>query len=247
MTSSEPSPQQTEQASSLITGYEPAGVSDEAVAPVTPAASPRNETVGARTSCLGAFGEVLETVILAMVIFLLIRNVVQNFRIEGPSMQPNFHDGQFLFINRFAYCPGLHLDAAPLNLHWSKTWCLWQPQRGDVLVFRYPRDPSKDFIKRVIGLPGETVEVRAGRVYIDGSLLPEPFGPNEGSYSAPPTVVPQDNVYVMGDNRNNSSDSHTWGPLPESYIVGRSWLSYWPPQDWGVVPRWNYSQFQPAS
>jgi signal peptidase I len=253
MTSSQTSPEtpdEAQAASSFAAPYEPASAGEpEAGGRALPVASDvqtGREAAGARTSCLGAVGEVLETLILALVIFLLIRNVVQNFRIEGPSMQPNFHDGQFLFINRFAYCPGLHLDAPPVNLHWSKTWCLWPPQRGDVIVFRYPRDPTKDFIKRVIGLPGETVEVRSGRVYIDGELLPEPFGPLEGSYSAPPIVVPKDNVYVMGDNRNNSSDSHTWGPLPESFIVGRALLSYWPPQDWGIVPQWNYSQFEPT-
>jgi signal peptidase I len=161
-------------------------------------------------------------------------------------MEPNFHDGQFLFINRWAYCPGLHLDLAPLDLHWSRTRCIWQPQRGDVIVFRYPADPTKDYIKRVIGLPGEHVEVRNGQVFINGERLPEPFGPNPGSYTAPALTVPPDQVYVMGDNRNNSSDSHIWGPLPESYIVGRAWLSYWPPPLWGVVQQWDYGSTQPA-
>ncbi len=192
----------------------------------------------------GSFGralvDILQTLVLAGIVFLLIRNVVQNIRIEGVSMEPNFHDGQFLFINRWAYCPGLHLDVAPFNLHWAATRCLWQPQRGDVIVFRYPRDPTKDYIKRVIGLPGERVAVKNGQVYIDGTLLPEPFHPNPGSYTSGEITVPPDNVYVMGDNRNNSSDSHLWGPLPENDIVGRAWVSYWPPQLWGLVARWNF-------
>lgn len=189
-------------------------------------------------------GDILQTLVLAIIFFLLIRNVVQNFRIEGISMEPNFHDGQFLFINRWAYCPGVHLDVSPLDFHFSRTRCLWQPQRGDVIVFRYPRDPSKDYIKRVIGLPGESVEVRNGEVFINGQALPEPFQPNPGTYSSPATVVPAGQVYVMGDNRNNSSDSHLWGPLPEDDIVGRAWLSYWPPSLWNVVPRWDFSTLE---
>lgn len=189
-------------------------------------------------------GDILQTLVLAIVFFLLIRNVVQNFRIEGVSMEPNFHDSQFLFINRWAYCPGVHLDVAPLDLHFSRTRCLWQPQRGDVIVFRYPRDLTKDYIKRVIGLPGESVEVRNGQVFVNDQALPEPFQPNPGTYTSPPTVVPANQVYVMGDNRNNSSDSHLWGPLPEEDIVGRAWLSYWPPSLWGVVPRWDIGTLQ---
>ena len=192
-------------------------------------------------SFLGVLGEFVQTILLAFVIFLLIRNVIQNFRIDGISMEPNLHDGQFLIINRFAYCPGLHLDFPPLGLDLNKTWCVRQPQRGDVIVFHYPRDPSRDFIKRVIGLPNETVEVRNGEVFIDGKLMPELFGPNPGSYSAPPDKLGSDELYVMGDNRNNSSDSHMWGPLPERYIVGKAWLSYWPPQYWSIIPHYNFS------
>jgi signal peptidase I len=217
--------------------------------PVTEEQTPVPEPAAAthKESFLSGVGEVLQTIVLALLIFVLVRNVVANFRIEGSSMEPNFHDGQFLFINRFAYCPGLHLDMAPVDLKWSKTWCFWQPQRGDVIIFRYPRDPTKDYIKRVIGLPGDKVEVKSGQVYINDEALPEPFGPNPGSYSAPPITVPPDQVYVMGDNRNNSSDSHMWGPLPENYIVGRAWLSYWPPQDWGQIPLWNLGTLQAKS
>jgi signal peptidase I len=215
--------------------------------PPQPVPGPTETTEAVTVGALAVLGEMVQTLLLALVIFLLIRNVIQNFRIDGISMEPNLHDGQFLIINRFAYCPGLHLDFAPLNLHWEKTWCVRQPQRGDIIVFHYPRDPSRDFIKRVIGLPGEVVEIRNGAVFIDGKQMPEPFGPNPGTYSSPPVRVEPDTVYVLGDNRNNSSDSHMWGLLPEPLIVGKAWLSYWPPQEWAVIPHYNLTHFTPVS
>ena len=137
-----------------------------------------------------ALGEILQTLVLALVIFLLIRNVVQNFRIEGVSMEPNFQDGQFLFINRWSYCPGLHLDVPPLNRALVGHACLWQPQRGDVIVFRYPLDPTKDYIKRVIGLPVIRWLCAAARVYVNGQLLPEPYSPSCQQLQLAPGVVP---------------------------------------------------------
>ena len=190
--------------------------------------------------------ELVQTVVMAVVIFLLIRNVIQNYRVEGISMEPNFHNGQFLIVNRFAYCPGAHLEIKPLDIHLERVWCVRQPQRGDVIVFEYPRDPSRDFIKRVIGLPGETIEVKSGRVYVNGKMMQEPFGPNPGSYTAGPVVVPPDEVYVMGDNRNNSSDSHTWGSLPQRLIIGKALVSYWPPQHWSLVPSYDLNNFAVA-
>ena len=188
-----------------------------------------------------AVWEFVQTILLALLIFLLIRNVAQNYRIDGISMEPNFHDGQFLIVNRFAYCPGLHLDIPFTDIHLSRTWCVRQPERGDVIVFEYPRDPSRDFIKRVIGVPGDTVEIRSGRVYINGNLMSEPFGPNPGSYSAAPVVVGEGEVYVMGDNRNNSSDSHMWGNLNQDLIIGKAWVSYWPPRHWSAIPNFDLS------
>ena len=160
--------------------------------------------------------ELLETIVLTLVIFLLVRTVVQNFRVEGMSMEPNFHDGQFLLINKLAYRLG-------------------EAQRGDVIVFRYPLDPSRDFIKRVIGLPGETVEIRNGQVYIDGQFIDDPAAVNEASYNLAPTVLGPEELFVLGDNRPNSSDSHSWGTLPVDLVIGKVVLSYWPPEDWGLI------------
>jgi signal peptidase I len=199
------------------------------------------------TSLRSAVWEMIQTVALAVVLFLLIRNVVQNFRIDGISMEPNFHNGQFLIVNRFAYCPGLHLDVNPLNIHLEKTWCVRQPKRGDVIVFEYPKDLSRDFIKRVIGLPGDTVEVKGGKIYINGQLMPEPFGPNPGSSTDGPLTVGSDEVFVMGDNRNNSSDSRTWGPLPLKNVIGKALVSYWPPRYWAIVPHYDLKELSAST
>jgi signal peptidase I len=205
------------------------------------------ESGSARSSVWSAAWELIQTVLLALVLFLLIRNVIQNFRIDGISMEPNFHNGQFLIVNRFAYCPGLHLDISPLDIHLEKTWCIRAPNRGDVIVFEYPKDLSRDFIKRVIGLPGDTVEVENGKIYINGQLMPEPFGPNPGSSTNGPITVGPDELFVMGDNRNNSSDSRTWGPLPLNYVIGKAMLSYWPPRYWAVVPHYNLTDLSASS
>lgn len=214
---------------------------------IVPVAEPQESKGPSQTTAIGVVWEMIQTILLALVLFLVIRNVVQNFRIDGISMEPNFHNGQFLIVNRFAYCPGLHLDVTPLNIHWQKTWCIRQPTRGDVIVFEYPKDLSRDFIKRVIGLPGDTVEVEGDRVYVNGQVLPEPFGPNPGSSTSGPVTVGPGEVFVLGDNRNNSSDSRTWGPLPLNYIIGKALVSYWPPRYWAVVPHYDLTNLNASS
>ncbi len=167
----------------------------------------------------GIAREIAETLVLTIAIFLLIKIPFQNFRIEGSSMEPNFHTGQYLIVNKALYWP------------WFS-----KPARGDVVVLVPPRSPDRDFIKRVIGLPGETVEIRQGKVLINGKPLDEEYLPHSGSYSSPATTLGPEEYYVLGDNRDNSNDSHSWGPLPKENIVGKAWVSYWPPQEWGVVP-----------
>lgn len=160
--------------------------------------------------------EVLETLLSALVAFALVRLIVQNFRIEGPSMEPNLYEGQFLLVNKLAYRLG-------------------QVQRGDIVVFQYPHDPQRDFIKRVVGLPGEHIEIVRGQVWINGQPLDEPYVLEKGDYSYPAITIEAGYVFVLGDNRNNSSDSHTWGSLPIRYIIGKPVLCYWPPRYWGLV------------
>jgi signal peptidase I len=173
----------------------------------------------------GLARELIETLALTLVIFLLIRFAVQNFRIEGFSMEPNFHDGQFLIVDKLSYM-------------------LHPPERGDVIVFIPPNNTTRDFIKRVIGLPGDQVEVVSGRVYVNGSPLDEPYPLAPASYSAPAVTVPAEDYFVLGDNRNNSSDSHSWGPVSVKSIIGKAWVSYWPPQVMGFVPTYSYAAAQ---
>ena len=163
-----------------------------------------------------ALRDTIETVLLTLMIFFLVRAFIQNFRIEGTSMEPNLHNGQYLIINKLAY-----------HLH--------PPARGDIIVFRYPHNPKRDFIKRVIGLPGEKVEVRRGRVFINGQELNEPYPLKAGAYSWGPQILGPDEYFVLGDNRNNSSDSHSWGALPRANIIGKAWVCYWPPRYWGLI------------
>jgi signal peptidase I len=165
---------------------------------------------------LTAAREVVETIILTLIIFFLIQLVARNFRVVGSSMEPNLHDGQHLIVDKLSY--RFHL-----------------PERGDIVVFHFPRDPSRDYIKRIIGLPGETVEIRQEQVYINGQILEEPYRTNPVSYSLKPMLVGPDEFFVLGDNRDSSSDSHNWGMLPKDEVIGKAWLSYWPPSQWGLV------------
>ena len=169
----------------------------------------------------GALREILETLVLTALIFLGVRLLVQNYRVEGFSMVPSLQNGEYLLINKI----GLHFH---------------QPQRGDVIVFQYPLDPSKNFVKRVIGVAGDTVEVRNHQTIVDGKVLKEPYinGAQNGYF--PPTVVPKGDYFVMGDNRNNSSDSRSWGMLPAHDIIGEAWIAYWPPHEWGLVHDYRY-------
>ncbi len=191
-----------------------------------PAPAPEESGTGWQTAW-AVVREVGETILLTLVIFFLIQTVIRNFRVVGTSMVDNLHDGQYLIIDKLTYTSFL----------WERL-DIGGPQRGDVVVFEPPNRPGEDYVKRVIGLPGEKVEIKNGRVFINGTPLEEPFQPVPGSYTMPnPVVVPPNQVFVLGDNRNNSNDSHNWGTLPIKNIVGRAWVSYWPPQYWGTIPR----------
>ena len=167
------------------------------------------------------FRDIVITLILAIVIFLLLQFSVQSFIIIGSSMQPNFQEGERLVINKLVY-----------KLH--------QPERGDVIVFHPPGNQQADYIKRVIALPGEMVEVKNGVVYINDRPLDEPYQLNElPKYTFPEQKVPSNEYFVLGDNRNNSNDSHNDWTVPRQNIIGKAWLTIWPPREWGVIPSYS--------
>ncbi len=161
--------------------------------------------------------EVLETIIPAVIIALVINLfLAQATQVYGQSMEPNLHHSQRLVVEKISY-----------RFH--------GPRRGDVVVLKSPQNGSELLIKRVIGLPGETVTIHDGLVYIDGVPLAEPYLTQGTAGYVEPTVVPPLHVYVLGDNRSFSNDSRSFGPVPLENIVGRAWFSYWPVDQVGFV------------
>jgi len=160
--------------------------------------------------------EILETLLFTFFVIWAVKAATQNFRIEGASMLPTMHEGQYLIINKLAYM-------------------LEEPTRGDIIVLHFPNDRSRDFIKRVIGLPGDIVAINNGQVTVNGVVLAEPYI-KDTTTNNQTWEVPEGQYFVMGDNRPNSSDSRSWSYLPASDVIGRAWVVYWPPEDWQTVP-----------
>lgn len=197
--------------------------------------------------------EITETLVLALLIFVAVRSVVLNFRVDGLSMEPNLDSGQMLLVNRQMY---FHFDANDvLNIlpfvdreGENIVYPLHPPQRGDIVVFEPPIGrTSKPYIKRVVGLPGETVALRDGGVYVDGELLQEPYIPGTATSwpNGDPSrqvVVPPGHLFVLGDNRNNSTDSRSFGPISSESLIGRAWISYWPSDLAGILGTPDYEE-----
>jgi signal peptidase I len=181
---------------------------------------PPDEYISPGRYMLRVLREVLETMIPAVIIALLINLLLaQATRVYGQSMEPNLHTDQRLVVEKISY---------------NRWWPMRGPQRGDVVVFR--ANPHADLlIKRVIGLPGDRVEIQGDQVFINGEPLNEPYltQPTQGDYG--PVDVPPLHIFVLGDNRGFSNDSRSFGPLPLESVVGRAWFSYWPPDQWGLV------------
>ncbi len=159
--------------------------------------------------------DILETLVLSVLLFAGINAVSARIRVEGSSMLPSLSDGEYMIINRLAYKLG-------------------SPSVGDIIVFHPPRDLAEEYIKRVIGLPGDRVVVSRGRVTVNDQLLDEPYIASPPAYQGSWTV-PAGSLFVLGDNRNNSSDSHSWGSIQMDEVIGRAVFVYWPPSRWGLV------------
>lgn len=173
------------------------------------------ETADERSGMLRFLFDVLETLALSVILFLAINQITARIRVDGYSMEPTIHTGEWIIVNRLAYKLG-------------------EPERGDIVVFHYPRNPEQEYIKRIIGLPGDEVAVHNGQVFINGEPLNEPYIKAAPAYQGT-WVVPEDSLFVFGDNRNNSSDSHNWGEVPMDKVIGKAIFVYWPPTEWGVI------------
>ncbi len=206
--------------------------------------------------------EIVETLLLALLIFVLVRAVVLNFRVEGHSMDTSLQNNEMLLVNRNAY---LSIDQDKwfgwipfVDTDEGDTWYPFgTPERGDIIVLNPPGEASnsdKPYIKRVIGLPGDTIEIHDDGVYINGVRLDESYI-DEGNLSrcspaaqyCGPIEIPEGYVYVMGDNRMNSEDSRYFGLVPIDNIIGKAWITYWPVGEIGVVPHNDYPELEDSA
>ena len=178
--------------------------------------------------------DVLGAISLFIVVFLALHFSIQNFRIDGASMSPTLENEQHILISKLSYFrvnPGSLKNLNPFGKKSEYSLALFAsapPSYGDVIAFSYPLDPSREFMKRVIGVPGDTIELNRGRVIRNGEPLDEPYVVNSDRRSVSPVKVPEGSYYVLGDNRPVSSDSRSWGFVPQEHINGRAWISYWP-------------------
>jgi signal peptidase I len=160
--------------------------------------------------------DVLEIVLISSILFFSINAISARIRVESVSMQPTLYAGNFVVVNKLAFRLGT-------------------PKRGDIIVFQFPPNPAQDpYIKRVIGLPGEHLRIEDGKVYINGVRFSEPYLTTNTKQGGD-WDIPFDSLFVMGDNRNNSSDSRSWGMVPYEDVIGKAVLVYWPPQYWEVL------------
>ena len=158
--------------------------------------------------------EVAIVLAVALVIFFALRTTVQAYKIVENCMEPNYVEDEWLLVSKASYWFG-------------------EPERGDVIILHPPFNPDLVYIKRLIGLPGDTVEVKGGAVYINGIALEEPYIQEAPTYTFPPTQLGEDEYFVLGDNRNIANDSHLGWTITREYIIGKAWFSYWPISEWG--------------
>ena len=173
---------------------------------------------------MGSLGEEIKdwvvSIVIAVVLAMIIRTfVVELYLVDGPSMRPTLQHAQRLVVNKFIY-------------HFR------DPEKGEVLIFRYPKDPSRDFIKRVIAVPGDTIEIKDGNVFVNGELQNEDYILSKCRGDYPKSTIPEGHIFVMGDNRNNSEDSRfpDVGFVPFDLIKGKAMLVFWPLDAWKTLP-----------
>ena len=154
-------------------------------------------------------------ILVALAIYGLLNLTVDSFKVYGVSMLPTIQPDEYIIVNKAVY-----------SIH--------EPQRGDIIVFESPREP-KDLIKRIIGLPGDTIEIRNRAVFVNGTALSEPYIAERPNYELHPSQIPPEEYFVLGDNRNHSADSRVGWTVPRQNIIGKAWITYWPPRLWGTI------------
>ena len=171
--------------------------------------------------------ETLIILIIAIVIFVGLQLIVQDYIIKEYCMEPNFQEGQRVLVSKIVYK-------------------FREPERGDVIVFHPPPPYSPKatpFIKRIIALPGDTIEIKKGSVYVNDLQLNEPYIKEQPSYTFQRYTIPENDYFVLGDNRNNANDSHTGWTVPRQNIIGKAWLSIWPPSEWGLILNYRFDEW----
>lgn len=202
------------------------------------AATTSSAAMRAKARAKTTLREYTEALVLAIILTVVIRGlVIQAFRIPTGSMEDTLLVGDFLFVNKMVYGSEIDLGFSGNRIFYYRFPAIRQPRVGDIIVFRYPDDPSRDFIKRCVAVGGQTVEIRDKVLYVDGHPRDEPFAVHKDPRTLPrelgprdnfgPFVVPQDHLFMMGDNRDNSQDSRFWGALPVNLVKGKAMFLYW--------------------
>jgi len=160
--------------------------------------------------------DIITTVLIALIIFVILQVTVGSFKVYGQSMMPNVEHGDYILVNKMSYILG-------------------NPHRGEIIIFHHPRKPKTDLIKRIIGLPGDTVEIKGSKLFVNNIELEEEYILEPPAYKYNQSEIPADHYLVLGDNRNNSADSHNGWTVPRNNIIGKAWLNYWPISNWGAI------------
>ena len=164
--------------------------------------------------------DIIVPLVAALAIFALFQVTIGSFKVYGASMLPSIQPGEYIIVSKAAYF-------------------FSPPEHGEVIVFHSPRDPNSDLIKRIIALPGDTIEIKDGTVFVNDTPLTETYTLEPPNYAYPHQEIPADHYFVLGDNRNNSADSHRGWTAPRQNIVGKAWLTYWPPEKWRLIEHYT--------
>ena len=166
------------------------------------------------------FRDIIAPILVGLAFFALFQVTVGSFKVYGSSMLPGIEQGDYILVSKATYFLG-------------------EPQRGDIIVLHSPQDTNTDLIKRIIALPGDTVKIKDNTVFVNDTALVEPYTLEPPHYLLLPEEIPAGNYFVLGDNRNNSSDSHRGWTLPRKNIIGKAWITYWPPYRWRTMKHYK--------